>query len=98
MAIPIIVLGDTSSSDPCGAPARPNAQGSATTTAEGKPVHCQTHAWKPHSCPGEPPHDATTTSGSGVTTVDGLPLARIGDTISCGSTCAVSSVPHIISD
>jgi uncharacterized Zn-binding protein involved in type VI secretion len=84
-------LGDKSTSDPCGAPARPNNKASENVFADGLGVHRKTDSWEEHSCPGSPPHGATTTSGSPTVFVNSLPIARIGDTISCGSTIAEGS-------
>jgi hypothetical protein len=84
-------LGDTSTGDPCGAPARPNNMGCAISIINNKPIHCATHTWVKHACPGDPPHDANTTAGSPDSFAESLPIARIGDPISCGSTCATGS-------
>ena len=87
----IVRLGDTSTGDPCGAPPRPNNQGASKTMVNGLPAHCQGHSWMPHNCPNSPPHPATTSMGSGKTIIEGRPVARQGDMISCGSTCQASS-------
>ena len=87
----IVRLGDISTGDPCGAPPRPNNQGASKSFVNGMPIHCATHSWTPHACPKKSPHPATTTTGSSKTFVEGLPAARQGDPISCGSTCQAAS-------
>jgi uncharacterized Zn-binding protein involved in type VI secretion len=84
-------LGDLSTADPCGAPARGNDVASSNVFVNGIAVHRQTDGWIDHACPLSAPHDATTTGGSGTVFVNGLPITRIGDTISCGSTIAAGS-------
>lgn len=86
---PVVRKGDMSTG--CCAPPRPNSQGCSKTFANGKPVHCKGHAWIPHACPLQPPHGASTSGGSGKTFAEGNAVARVGDPISCGSTCATGS-------
>lgn len=84
-------LGDLSTSDPCGAPARPNNKASSNVFVNSKGVHRITDSWVEHPCPGSPPHGATTTSGSSNVFVNSLAVARVSDSISCGSTIATGS-------
>lgn len=84
-------LGDISTTDPCGAPERPNNQASSNVFANGIPVHRQSDNWVQHACPGSSPHGAQTVSGSPNVFVNSLPVARIGDSISCGSTIKTGS-------
>lgn len=86
----IVRLGDMSTGDPCGAPARPNNQGCVKTFSDGLPIHCGTMSWVPHACPKSPPHGAVTNSSS-ICTAEGKPIAKVGDPISCGSSCAQGS-------
>ena len=87
----IVRLGDKSTSDPCTAPVRPNNQACAKTFVNGIAVHCVGHSWELHTCPKSPPHPATTSAGSSKSIAEGKPIARIGDPISCGSTCQEGS-------
>lgn len=84
-------LADMSTNDPCNAPARANSQGCTISFINDKPIHCKTHAWIKHACPGDPPHDAVTAEGSPDTFAENLAVARVGDPISCGSKCATGS-------
>ena len=85
----IVRLGDMSSA--CCAPPRPSSSGYAKVLINGKPTHRIGDSWQPHACPKEPPHTATTTSGSSRTFVGGKGVARVGDSISCGSACVEGS-------
>ena len=85
----IVRLNDMSTG--CCAPPRANSQGASKTLTDGKPTHCQGHAWMPHACPNSPPHGANTVNGSPKTIVEGRGVARVGDSISCGSSCATGS-------
>ena len=87
----VVRLGDMSTKDPCGAPPRATAQGASKTFANGLPIHCVGHKWQPHSCPSSPPHTTATAVGSAKTFIEGRPIARVGDLITCGSTCAQGS-------
>lgn len=85
----IVRQGDMSSG--CCAPPRGNIQGHAKTLINGKPIHCKGHAWQPHACPKQPPHGAVTVGGSSKSMAGGRPIARVGDSISCGSSCVQGS-------
>lgn len=85
----VVRQGDNSSG--CCAPPRPNIQGHNKTLTNGKPTHCQGHAWMPHACPKSPPHGANTAKGSSKSFAGGKGIARVGDPISCGSTCVQGS-------
>lgn len=84
-------LGDLSTEDPCKAPVRANNKGCVNSNINSLPIHCKTHTWIPHACPGSPPHDATTIVGSPDSFAESLAIARVGDAISCGSVCATGS-------
>ena len=82
---------DPSTSDPCGAPPRVPAAGSPnvfTNTANTVRVG---DAYAPHACPGSPPHSASASGGSGSVFVNGIPVHRNGDGISCGSVGSAGS-------
>ena len=72
-------------------PPRINSQGCSKTFVNGKAVHCVGHSWLPHGCPDNPPHGGVQASGSGNTFMEGAAVARVGDSISCGSTNASGS-------
>lgn len=66
---------------------RPASEGSPDTKVDGHPVHCQGHAWPPHGHPG----NAVLSGGSATVKVNGKPVGRVGDAVSCGSTAAHGS-------
>lgn len=90
-------LGDLSTSDPCGAPPRGSAGASTNVFANSIRVHRKDDAWQPHACPASPPHGATTTGGSPDVYVNAKQVARVNDTISCGSTIAQGS-PNVFAN
>ncbi|HDM8166668.1 PAAR domain-containing protein [Vibrio harveyi] len=74
-------------------PPRQNTGGSADVFINSKPAHCQGDAWashcktvKPYDC-----HGASTAGGSSSVFVNGKALARVGDSVSCGSSIASGS-------
>lgn len=72
-------------------PPRPNVTWSGDVFINGLGAHRQTDAWAPHGVALCPPHKGSTAAGSPNVFVNGLPLARVGDPIDCGSLCAVGS-------
>ena len=88
-------LGDLSTSDPCGAPPRPNTAGSPNVFINNLPAHRLSDPWAPHACPGSSPHGAVTASGSSTVFINNLPAARLSDAISCGSSIAMGS-PNVL--
>ena len=71
-------------------PSRPNIQGSTDVFVNGLGAHRVTDAWAGHCC-GPVCHGSIQAGGSGTVFVNGLPLARIGDPVACGSACATGS-------
>jgi uncharacterized Zn-binding protein involved in type VI secretion len=70
-------------------PPRPSAEGSDLFDVEGIPVHLQTHAWEPHTCPPIPEtHASILAFGSSLFDVENLEVGRIGDPVACGSVVA----------
>jgi uncharacterized Zn-binding protein involved in type VI secretion len=51
----------------------------------GLPAHRLSDVWAFHGKPDNPSHDGVLSAGSSTVFVNGLPLGRIGDSISCGS-------------
>ena len=88
-------LGDQSTGDPCGAPPRPSSSGASTVFANTKKVHRVGDAWEQHACPGSPPHPGVTASGSPNVFAEKAQVARVDDSISCGSSIAKGS-PNVI--
>ena len=87
-------LGDKCTGHDC-FPARKSISGSPNVFINGIPAlrvrdafetHCCTHDEMPHGC-----HDGTLQEGSSSVYVNGQPLGRIGDKVSCGSTVAEGS-------
>jgi uncharacterized Zn-binding protein involved in type VI secretion len=65
----------------------------------GIPVHLQTHAWAPHTCPTIPEtHASVLASGAPRAFVGGLEIGRIGDPVACGSRVAQGHPRVIIGD
>ena len=84
-------LGDMSTADPCGAPPRKNNEASENVFTNNLGTHRVGDSWVEHACPSSSPHSATTVSGSNSVFVNGKKIARISDTISCGSTISEGS-------
>jgi len=84
----VVVQGSASTGDPCGAPPRAPAAFSPDVKAGGKFVVRQGDAYAAHACPGSPPHGASAAAGSSTVKVNGQPVHRNGDAISCGSSGA----------
>ena len=64
--------------------------GSGNVNVNGRPVVKFGSSWSPHTCV-DATHSGTQVLGSLTVRVNGLPMARIGDFISCGSFCATGS-------
>lgn len=88
---------DPSTGHGCFVP-RPNTpNGSPDVIVNGQHAVRVSDAWPIHTCPSIPAsHAGTQSSGSSTVVVNGLPLARIGDSISCGDAVAAGS-PNVIS-
>lgn len=73
-------------------PPRGNAQGSENTFCNSAPIHRQGDGWQIHCCP---PligcHGGVLSSGASRAYINGKQMARIGDPVSCGSTCGTGS-------
>lgn len=84
-------LGDSCTGHGCWPP-RANAQGSGTVYVNGQPVHRQSDAWAPHTCPElAETHASALASGSATVFVEGKQIGRIGDPVACGSSVASGS-------
>jgi len=70
-------------------PPRVNDEASPNVFANGVAVHRQSDHWVNHTC--VTTHDGVLQTGSSSVFVNGLPVARIGDPIDCGSTVAEGS-------
>ena len=88
---PVCRITDKSTYDPCGAGPRPNNQGSPNVFANFLALHTVSMRWVLHACPLAYPHGAVTVSGSLSVFVNGRPLSRVTDRISCGSRVMVGS-------
>ena len=80
------LLSSQSTHDPCGAGPRPPLAAASNVFHMFTPIHLLTQPWVHHACPSQPPHGSTTTSGATTVFINGLGVARVGDTIGCGST------------
>lgn len=87
---------DASTGHGCFVP-RPNTpNGSPDVIVNGQGAVRVSDAWPPHTCPSIPAtHEGSQSSGSETVFVNGLALARIGDSISCGDAVAAGS-PDVI--
>jgi uncharacterized Zn-binding protein involved in type VI secretion len=70
-------------------PPRPNLKGSSNVFVNNRECHRKTDTWAPHC---SPPHvGAITTTGSMSVFVNNLPIARVTDLISCGTSIGTGS-------
>jgi len=68
--------GDSCSGHGCWPP-RPSVEGADFFTVNGQSVHCQGHAWGPHTCPSIPEtHSSILGKGAAFFTVNGRPIGR----------------------
>jgi len=74
-----------------GWPPRVNDQGSSNVFVNSIEAHRQDDHWAIHCKPQVGCHDSTMGAGSSTVFVNGKKLARIGDPINCGSSCADGS-------
>lgn len=88
-------LSDNDSGHPPCFPPRPNNKASVDTFVDNKGVHRLTDTWNVHCCKAGC-HDAKTVSASNSVFVNNLGAARIGDSVSCGSTIVEGSTTVII--
>jgi len=72
-------------------PPRQNTGSAGNTFINGLLAHRQGDAWPNHACPNTPPHPGTTAAGSPNVMIEGMPAARVGDSIDCGGVCASGS-------
>ena len=82
--------GDTSSGHGGFYP-RPNDQGASNVLINGIGAHVQGMHWQIHCDPSPSCHDGVLSGGSGTVFVNGKPLGRVGDDISCGDVVATGS-------
>lgn len=71
-------------------PPRNNVAASTDVLINGMGAHRVGDGWAVH-CDPTSCHAGVEASGSGTVFVNGKPLARVGDQIDCGSTCATGS-------
>ena len=77
-------LGDMSTGHGCFPPTAVNGAVASKTTVEGSAAAMKDSTHPPHSCDSTVNSGRKISSGSGKTTIEGKPAARIGDPISCG--------------
>ena len=88
----VVRLGDMSSGHPHCYPARPSTSASVDVFCNNIGVHRLGDSWATHgACPAHAPHGGIASSGSSTVYVNGKPVCRIGDAISCGDTMATGS-------
>lgn len=81
-------LGDLCTGHGCWPP-RPNDEASPDVFTNGIRTHRETDHWPVHCCGSC--HDGNLEKGSRTVFVNGLPIARIGDPVDCGSHVAEGS-------
>lgn len=90
-------LGDSSTGHPHCYPSRPNTEASGNVFINGRGAHRLGDAWEIHgSCSDHSPHGGSASGGSPNVFVNGKPLCRIGNPISCGDTMMTGSDNVII--
>jgi uncharacterized Zn-binding protein involved in type VI secretion len=77
-------LGDKSTGHGCFPPTAVNGGCASKTTIEGPAAAVVGSTHPPHSCGNTTHSGRSISSGSGKTTIEGSPAARIGDSINCG--------------
>lgn len=88
----VVRLGDMSAGHPHCYPPRPSIAASGNVRINGRGAHCVGDAWAVHgACPDHVAHGGSAASGSASVFVNGRPLCRIGDKISCGDIMAEGS-------
>lgn len=88
----IVRLGDNSAGHPHCYPARPNVEASGNVIVNGRGAHRLGDGWAVHgACVLHSPHGGAASSGSATVMVNGRPVCRIGDAISCGDSMAEGS-------
>lgn len=73
-----------------GYPPRPNNQASTDVFIDGLGAHRKGDSWEPHTHDGHT-HTGVTSNGSSTVFINGVSAARVGDSVSCGSTIAQGS-------
>jgi uncharacterized Zn-binding protein involved in type VI secretion len=89
MGMPAARMFDICSGHSC-YPPRPNRDGSHNVLINGRSAHRVGDPWFSHHCHHHT-HDGITVTGSGTVFVNGQPLARVGDQVSCGSVIMTGS-------
>ena len=84
----VVRLGDICTGHGC-FPPRLNITASTNVSINGRGAVRVGDLWAPHTC--ETTHTGVQVGGSLTVNVNGRPLARIADKISCGSFCAMGS-------
>lgn len=74
-------------------PARVTKEGSEDVLVNDEGIHRVTDGWGSHTNTSEPydSHEGVTAEGSGSVFANGLPVARVGDPISCGGSIVTGS-------
>lgn len=86
----VVRLSDSCTGHGC-YPPRNNVEASGNTSANGLGVHRVGDNWEVHGCGVCVPHGAIQANGSPNSSVNDRPIARIGDSLSCGSMNATGS-------
>ena len=83
-------LGDYCTGHGCWPP-RDGISASPNVHINGIAAHRLNDPWNVHCCPNDGCHAGNVASGSASVFINGLPAARIGDSINCGSLIAMGS-------
>lgn len=85
----VVRLGDLCSGHGC-FPPRANTSASPNVFCNGLAVHRLGDSWGDHSC-GHSHHTSVLAAGSSKVFVNGRPIARVADSVACGSVAAQGS-------
>lgn len=88
-------LGDICTGHGC-FPSRNNVGASSNVIINGLGAHRVGDPWAAHCCPGSGCHGSIQASGSPNVITNGVPQARIGDNVACGSSNATGSSNVIV--
>ena len=90
-------LADMSTGHPHCFPSRPNIESSTNVMINGRGAHRLNDSWAIHgACSDHSPHGGSASGGSPDVYVNGRPLCRIGDSISCGDVMMTGSGDVIV--
>ena len=97
-AMPKAVRFNDMASDHDAAVATTGLKASPNVNIDGMPAMCEGGAYAPHACPNQADHQRSLAGGSLSVFINGKPVGREGDPISCGGKVADGSATVSIGD